>query len=83
MELVAKVAFLPGIIQLVRLIYREPILETGHINLMTSHKVVNQLKGAGFRVSVASIAGRRHQHSREFYGALQLNCCCGIALRAS
>ena len=36
LELCAKIAFLPGFIQLVRLIYREPILETGHIKVLTS-----------------------------------------------
>jgi ubiquinone/menaquinone biosynthesis C-methylase UbiE len=50
LELAAKVAFLPGIIGLVRLIYREPILKTGHINLMTSRTVERQLEEAGFRV---------------------------------
>lgn len=30
LEVTAKIAFLPGIIDLVRLIYREPVLETGH-----------------------------------------------------
>lgn len=33
MEISCKIAFLPGIIKLVRLIYREPIMETGHISL--------------------------------------------------
>jgi ubiquinone/menaquinone biosynthesis C-methylase UbiE len=50
LELAAKIAFLPGIIGLVRLIYREPILETGHINLMTENQVVGQLRAAGFKI---------------------------------
>jgi 2-polyprenyl-3-methyl-5-hydroxy-6-metoxy-1,4-benzoquinol methylase len=50
LELTAKIAFLPGIIDLVRLIYREPILETGHINLMTDKQVIQQLVGSGFRI---------------------------------
>ena len=49
-ELVAKVAFLPGIINLLSLIYREPILDTGHINVMTNKQVTSQLEGAGFRI---------------------------------
>jgi ubiquinone/menaquinone biosynthesis C-methylase UbiE len=50
LELAAKVAFLPGVIQLVRRIYREPVLETGHINLMTARTVQRQLHGAGFEI---------------------------------
>lgn len=50
LELFAKIAFLPGIIQLVRYIYKEPILETGHINLMTEGQVTDQIKAAGFTI---------------------------------
>lgn len=50
LELIAKIAFIPGIINLVRLIYREPILETGHINLMTPRQIISQLEDAGFRI---------------------------------
>ncbi len=50
LEVAAKVAFLPIIIDLVRLIYQEPILETGHINLMTSKQVIKQIKLAGFHI---------------------------------
>jgi len=50
LELTAKIAFLPGIIQLVRQVYREPVLETGHINLMTAHTVRGQLQDAGFGI---------------------------------
>ena len=48
LELTAKIAFMPGIIDLVRLIYNEPILETGHINLMTAKQVTHQLQITGF-----------------------------------
>ena len=50
LELAAKIAFLPGVINLVRLVYQESILETGHINLLTEREVTRQLKQAGFRV---------------------------------
>jgi SAM-dependent methyltransferase len=50
LELTAKIAFLPGVIQLVRHIYREPVLETGHINLMTARTVQRQLQDAGFGI---------------------------------
>lgn len=50
LELAAKVAFLPGVIQLVRLIYGEAILDSGHINLMTETEVTRQLHHAGFTI---------------------------------
>ena len=50
LELTAKVAFLPGVIQLVRLIYGEAILDSGHINLMTEAEVTKQLHQAGFSI---------------------------------
>lgn len=50
LELAAKIAFMPGIIEVVRLIYRESIVETGHINLMTDKKIIRQLELAGFTI---------------------------------
>ncbi len=50
LEIFAKIAFLPGVIQLVRLIYREPIIETGHINLLTEAGLKEQLAEAGLHV---------------------------------
>lgn len=50
LELTAKIAFLPGIINLVHFIYQEPILATGHINLMTENEVTQQLQVAGFTI---------------------------------
>lgn len=50
MELSCKVAFLPGIIQLVRRIYREPVLETGHISLRTSAAFSHAITDSGFEV---------------------------------
>lgn len=47
LELFARVAFLPGIIYIVRLIYREPIIPTGHINLLTEQALKRQLADAG------------------------------------
>jgi SAM-dependent methyltransferase len=50
LELGSKIAFLPGVIDLVRLVYREPVLETGHINLLTKPQLRFQLNQAGFDV---------------------------------
>ena len=50
LELAAKVAFLPGVIQLVKWVYREPIIPTGHINLLTEGQLRQQLEQAGLRI---------------------------------
>lgn len=50
LELCAKVAFLPGIIDIVRWVYQEPILPTGHINLLTKKSLQNQLKDANLHI---------------------------------
>lgn len=49
-ELSCKVAFLPGVIQLVRAIYREPILETGHISLRSFSQFHASIVDSGFEV---------------------------------
>ena len=51
-ELSCKVAFLPGIIQLVRLIYREPILETGHISLRSYGDFTAAISACGLKIIV-------------------------------
>lgn len=73
LELTAKVAFLPGVIQLVRRIYREPILETGHINLMTAGTVRRQLSDAGFAVALQHQTGMYVPLLAEFGGAWALH----------
>lgn len=50
LEQTAKIAFLPGIIQLVKMIYNEPVMETGHINLLTEVELKQQIDNAGFSV---------------------------------
>jgi len=57
LEVCAKVAVLPGIIDLVRLVYREPILPTGHVNLMTADEVRRQLTEAGFAIRESHTSG--------------------------
>ena len=59
LELATKIAFLPGIVSLVRRIYREPILDPGHINSKTGRQIIRQLKEAGFRI--------RRRHSSGMY----------------
>lgn len=57
LEVTAKVAFLPGVIEVVRRVYREPVLETGHVNLMTRSTLRRQLHDAGFDVVESHLAG--------------------------
>jgi 2-polyprenyl-3-methyl-5-hydroxy-6-metoxy-1,4-benzoquinol methylase len=57
LEMACKVAFLPGIIQIVRRVYQEPILETGHINLLTEREVERQLRHAGFDIIEHHVGG--------------------------
>ncbi|WOJ97640.1 class I SAM-dependent methyltransferase [Congregibacter brevis] len=45
-ELLGKIAFLPGILQLLRLIYREPIEPTGHINVLSTAQLKAQIASA-------------------------------------
>jgi SAM-dependent methyltransferase len=50
LELAGRIAFLPGIVDIVRRIYREPILPTGHISLMSAGAARRRLRDAGFRI---------------------------------
>jgi 2-polyprenyl-3-methyl-5-hydroxy-6-metoxy-1,4-benzoquinol methylase len=50
MELSCKLAFLPGVIQLVRRIYREPVLETGHISLRTFGALSTAIRDSGLQI---------------------------------
>jgi ubiquinone/menaquinone biosynthesis C-methylase UbiE len=50
LELVAKVAFMPGVVNWVKLIYREAVLEMGHISLMTEKQIRLRMKASGFSV---------------------------------
>jgi ubiquinone/menaquinone biosynthesis C-methylase UbiE len=47
LELLGKVAFRPGVIRLVRAVYREPILETGHVSLVSSRRLSGELAAQG------------------------------------
>jgi len=50
LEVASRVAFLPGVIDVVRRVYREPILPTGHVNLMGAAELRRQLTAAGFQI---------------------------------
>jgi 2-polyprenyl-3-methyl-5-hydroxy-6-metoxy-1,4-benzoquinol methylase len=50
MEQACKLAFLPGVINVVRRVYGEAVLETGHVSLMTERQMRRALESAGFRI---------------------------------
>jgi SAM-dependent methyltransferase len=77
MEMTAKVAFMPGVVQVVRRIYGEAVFDMGHINLMTARETEQQLSNAGFRIReryksgmyiplVAEFAGERGRKFEEW-----------------
>ncbi len=68
LEVCSKVAFLPGVVDLVRWIYREPILKQGHVNLMTRGQARGQLEDAGFRITQEHFAGFYLPFLAEFGG---------------
>jgi SAM-dependent methyltransferase len=85
LELASKIAFLPGVITLVRRVYREPIMETGHINLMTNRRLVGELRDAGFTPVEQWLAGMYLPVVAELFGAraVQLEAALERRLRGS
>lgn len=57
LELAGRIAFRPGVIRIVRRVYQEPILETGHINLLSPRKLEDQLREAGLAIEARHTAG--------------------------
>jgi 2-polyprenyl-3-methyl-5-hydroxy-6-metoxy-1,4-benzoquinol methylase len=55
-ELIGRIAFRPGMLQLARVIYREPVLPTGHISLLTRSEVRELLLTSGFEIDSASVS---------------------------
>jgi len=74
LEITSKVAFLPGVIELVRRVYGEPILETGHINLLTAKAAQAQLRQAGFALQECHVSGLYLPLVAEFFGHFGLRC---------
>jgi SAM-dependent methyltransferase len=72
LELTGKLAFLPGIINLVKLIYGEAVLDPGHINLLTERQVIEQLTYAGFRIRESFKSGLYLPVIAEFTGGIGL-----------
>lgn len=68
LEVCAKIAFLPGIINLVRWIYREAVIETGHINLLTETELKAQILDAGLTIRAQYKSGFYLPLVAEFFG---------------
>jgi 2-polyprenyl-3-methyl-5-hydroxy-6-metoxy-1,4-benzoquinol methylase len=50
LEMTARVALSPWMVWLTKLVYREPVLELGHINLMTDKQVQAQIADANLKI---------------------------------
>lgn len=50
MEMMCKIALLPGIIEIVRMIYREPVVESTHCNLLTAGTCRRLITEAGLTI---------------------------------
>lgn len=72
LELSCKIAFLPGVIHLVRKVYGEAIFETEHINLLTAAEAAQQLKNAGFTIREQFKSGMYLPAVAEFGGGAGL-----------
>lgn len=71
-ELAARVAFMPGIVNLVRMIYGEAILEMGHISLMSAKELNCCLEASGFHLLERFKSGLYLPLIAEFMGAAGL-----------
>jgi SAM-dependent methyltransferase len=68
MEMSCRVAFLPGVIDVVRKIYGEAVFENGHINLLSADEVTRQLEAAGFTIRERFKSGMYVPSVAEFLG---------------
>jgi len=57
LEMASKVAFLPFVVPLVRLVYREPVLKQGHINLLTRREARRQVARTGLEIVEEHLSG--------------------------
>lgn len=68
LEVLGKIAFLPGVIHVLRWIYQEPIEPTGHINLIGPRDLQAQFARAGLRVERCEYLGMYLPVIAEFGG---------------
>jgi 2-polyprenyl-3-methyl-5-hydroxy-6-metoxy-1,4-benzoquinol methylase len=70
MEWCCKVAFLPGILPIVRFVYQEPVFELGHISLRSARQIQDVIKANGFEVIAVDKFGLYLPLIAEFGGKL-------------
>ena len=68
LELVAKIALSKYFIGLTHLVYKEPVLEMGHINLLTEGELDKQLEASGFEIVERDFSGLYLPFLAEFFG---------------
>lgn len=73
LEMCSRVAYLPGIIKLVRLVYQEPIMDAGHINLKTGRALQRLLEKTGFTIQRHEAFGCYIPLLAEFLGSAGLS----------
>ncbi|MGH8013947.1 MAG: class I SAM-dependent methyltransferase [Candidatus Binataceae bacterium] len=74
LEMACKIAFMPGVISLVRRIYAEPVFETGHINLLNEYEAVRWIEAAGFTITTRYKSGMYIPVLAEFGGEAGMRC---------
>lgn len=74
LELLGKIAFLPGMIQLLRRVYGEPVEPTGHINVLGRRVLERQMEQAGLRVVERAVCGLYLPIIAEFGGRRGARC---------
>lgn len=74
LELLGKIAFLPGMIQLLRRVYGEPVEPTGHINVLGRRALEVQIAQAGLRIAERATCGFYLPLIAEFGGQRGAQC---------
>lgn len=75
MELTCKVGLSSALIPIVRMLYREPVLPTGHINLMSQRRVIDLLVQNKLRIVGQHVLGLYIPLLAEFGGQRAVNVC--------
>jgi 2-polyprenyl-3-methyl-5-hydroxy-6-metoxy-1,4-benzoquinol methylase len=81
LEVAGRVAFRPGVLQAVRLVYREPVLPTGHVSLLTERELRAACAAAGLEVAEAHKTGLYLPLAAELGGEWARRAAAGLAER--
>ncbi|HLI79841.1 MAG TPA: methyltransferase domain-containing protein [Candidatus Binataceae bacterium] len=72
LELAGKIAFKPGIVSVLRWLYGEEVLETGHCSLLSQKRITAELEAVGFRITKHFKSGVYLPVAAEFLGSAAL-----------